>query len=54
MGKGLLLSGLHAMAGMGYAYAIIGGVGPSEFFAKVAGATEIAGSLIWGRAKVII
>jgi hypothetical protein len=44
VGRGLLLSGLHAMACMGYAYAIIGGVGPSEFFAKVAGATEIAGS----------
>jgi len=44
VGKGLLLSGLHAMAAMGYAYGIIGAVGPAEFFAKVAGATEIAGS----------
>ncbi len=44
VGKALLLSGLHAMAAMGYAYGIIGGVGPSEFFAKAAGATEIEGS----------
>jgi GNAT superfamily N-acetyltransferase len=44
VGKGLLLSCLHAMAAMGYGYAIIGAVGPSEFFAKAAGATEIEGS----------
>ena len=44
VGKGLLLSCLHTMAAMGYAYGIIGAVGPSEFFAKVAGATEIEGS----------
>jgi hypothetical protein len=44
VGKGLLLSSLHAMAAMGYGYAIIGAVGPSDFFAKAAGATEIEGS----------
>jgi hypothetical protein len=44
VGKTLLLSCLHAMAAMGYAYAIIGAAGPSEFFAKVAGAIEIEGS----------
>ena len=32
------------MREMGYAYAIIGGVGPAEFYAKVCGATVIEGS----------
>jgi len=32
------------MAGMGYGYAIIGGVGPADFYTKVAGAVEIEGS----------
>jgi hypothetical protein len=32
------------MAGQGYAYAIIGGVGPVEFYAKTVGAIVIAGS----------
>ena len=44
VGKNLLLSCLHAMAAMGYTYGIIGHVGPTEFFTKVTGATEIAGS----------
>jgi predicted N-acetyltransferase YhbS len=44
IGKVLLLSCLHAMAANGYAYAIIGGVGPSDFYAKVAGAMIIEGS----------
>jgi predicted N-acetyltransferase YhbS len=44
IGAALLLSCLHAMAGLGYAYAIIGGVGPAEFYGKVAGAREIEGS----------
>ncbi len=44
IGKALTLSSLQAMAQMGYAYAIIGGVGPADFYAKVAGATAIEGS----------
>jgi GNAT superfamily N-acetyltransferase len=44
IGKALFLSCLHAMAAIGYAYAIIGGAGPTEFYRKVAGAVEIEGS----------
>jgi GNAT superfamily N-acetyltransferase len=44
IGKALLLSCLHAMAAQGYAYAIIGGAGPTQFFVKTAGALPIAGS----------
>jgi hypothetical protein len=44
IGRALFLSSLHAMASMGYAYAIIGGVGPAEFYAKTAGAVAIEGS----------
>ena len=44
VGKALLLACLHAMRWNGYAYAIIGGVGPKEFYSKVAGATVIEGS----------
>jgi GNAT superfamily N-acetyltransferase len=44
MGQALLLACLHAMAAQGYAYAIIGGVGPAEFYAKTVGATLIEGS----------
>ena len=43
-GAALTLCTLAAMRDAGYAYAIIGGVGPSEFYAKVAGATGIEGS----------
>jgi ribosomal protein S18 acetylase RimI-like enzyme len=44
VGEALLLAALHAMRAEGYAYAIIGGVGPVEFFQKTAGATVIEGS----------
>lgn len=44
-GKALLLACLDAMAAQGYAYAIIGGAGPVDFYAKVAGATVIDGSM---------
>ncbi len=44
IGKALLLACLHALAGQGYAYAIIGGVGPVEFYAKTVGAVVIADS----------
>jgi ribosomal protein S18 acetylase RimI-like enzyme len=44
VGKGLLLACLHAMAALGYGYAIIGGAGPTEFYRKTVGAVEIEGS----------
>ena len=44
IGKGLLLMSLHAMTGLGYAYAIIGGVGPAGFYERCVGATIIGGS----------
>jgi len=44
IGQALLLACLHAMAGQGYAYAIIGGVGPVEFYAKTVGAIVITDS----------
>lgn len=43
-GAALLLAALWAMRWDGYAYAIIGGVGPAEFYAKVCGAVLIDGS----------
>ncbi|MFO1305185.1 MAG: GNAT family N-acetyltransferase [Burkholderiales bacterium] len=44
VGRALLLSALHAMQAAGYAYAIIGGVGPAEFYARCVGAVPIEGS----------
>ncbi len=44
VGAALLLAALHAQRAQGYAYAIIGGVGPAAFYAKVAGAVDIADS----------
>ena len=44
LGTVLLLECLRSMKEMGYAYAIIGGVGPKEFYAKAAGAIEIPDS----------
>jgi GNAT superfamily N-acetyltransferase len=44
IGTALLLVALHAMAAEGYAYAIIGGAGPADFYAKAVGAVPIAGS----------
>lgn len=43
-GAALLLACLHAMATLGYAYAVIGGVGPAEFYARTCGAMPIEGS----------
>jgi GNAT superfamily N-acetyltransferase len=43
-GAALLLACLHDMLAQGYGYAIIGGVGPAEFYTKIAGATVIEGS----------
>lgn len=44
LGKALLFKSLEALRETGYAYAIIGGVGPKEFYAKNCGAIEIPGS----------
>jgi len=44
LGRSLLLAALHAQRSQGYAYAIIGGVGPAEFYARCVGAVPIAGS----------
>jgi len=44
LGKALLFKALEALRELGYAYAVIGGVGPREFYAKACGAVEIAGS----------
>jgi hypothetical protein len=44
VGRALLLAALHAQRAQGYAYSIIGSVGPAEFYAKTVGAVAIAGS----------
>lgn len=44
VGTMLLLSCLHAMKGGGYAYAVIGGVGPAAYYTKAVGAMAIEGS----------
>ncbi|MDP3849738.1 MAG: GNAT family N-acetyltransferase [Luteolibacter sp.] len=44
LGKALLMKALEALRESGYAYAIIGGVGPAEFYTKACGAFEIPGS----------
>ena len=44
IGKALLFHCLEAMKSQGFGYAIIGGVGPAEFYAKAVGAVPIEGS----------
>lgn len=44
LGRALLLAALHAQREQGYAYAIVGGVGPAEFYARTVGATPIGES----------
>lgn len=44
IGRALLLLCLESLAAEGYAYAIIGGVGPASFYEKAVGATIIPGS----------
>jgi GNAT superfamily N-acetyltransferase len=44
VGAALLFRCLTSMFEMGYAYAVIGGVGPAEFYEKVCGAFLIPGS----------
>ena len=44
LGAALLFRCLESMREMGYAYAIIGGVGPAEYYQKLCGAFVIPGS----------
>ncbi len=44
IGKGLLLACMHSMANEGYAYAVIGWAGPTEFYKSAVGATIIDNS----------
>ncbi len=44
IGRALLIQCLEALAAEGYAYAIIGGVGPAAFYERAVGATLIPGS----------
>lgn len=44
VGRGLLLAALGGLRELGYAYAVIGGVGPAEFYERVAGARLIPDS----------
>lgn len=44
IGAALLLMTLHGMLQVGYGYAIIGAVGPADFYTRVAGATVIPDS----------
>jgi predicted N-acetyltransferase YhbS len=44
IGAALLLASLYGLKEMGYAYAIIGGAGPTEFYAKAVGAVAIPDS----------
>lgn len=44
IGTGLLLTTLYAQQQQGYAYAIVGGVGPAEFYERVVDAQLIANS----------
>jgi predicted N-acetyltransferase YhbS len=44
LGKALLFKALEALRDDGYAYGVIGGVGPREFYEKACGAFEIPGS----------
>lgn len=45
IGTHLLFACLQAMHDMGYAYAVIGGAGPVDFYAKTVGALPIEGSV---------
>lgn len=44
IGTALLFASLEAMKQQGYGYAIIGGVGPADFYSKAVGAIPIEGS----------
>ncbi len=45
VGRALLVASLHGLRDMGYAYGIIGGVGPAEFYTKAVGAVLIPDSI---------
>src|SRR5919199_945791 len=44
IGRALLLASLWGLRELGYAYAVIGGVGPAEFYERTVGATIIPDS----------
>ena len=44
IGKVLLIKALMSLRALGYAYAVIGGVGPAAYYQKVVGAVIIEGS----------
>ena len=44
VGTGLLFACLEAMRQQGFGYAIVGGVGPADYYAKAVGAVPIEGS----------
>ncbi len=44
IGAALLLAALRGLADLGYAYAVIGGVGPRDFYTRTCGAIEIPDS----------
>ena len=44
VGKALLVTALEQMKTLGYAYAVIGGTGPQEFYSRTVGATVIEDS----------
>lgn len=44
IGRALLLACLHGLREMGYAYCIIGGVGPAKFYTDACGAVELPDS----------
>lgn len=44
LGKILLFEALHALRNMGYAYGIIGGIGPQKFYEQAVNAVPIEGS----------
>lgn len=44
IGRAVLLAALRQMRSLGYVYAVIGGVGPADFYKKAVGATDIENS----------
>lgn len=44
IGKALLIVSMYGLKELGYAYGIIGGAGPTQFYALSVGAVEIPGS----------
>jgi predicted N-acetyltransferase YhbS len=45
IGRALLLASLQGLKDLGYAYCIIGGAGPVEFYREACGAVEVADSV---------